>query len=177
MNSWWWAVLGWQPTLTVDVSLAFAPLGRPFTGPWDALSLSSGSGRMRIRPSSQMCRFLLACLLLIAPAGCVGIKAHDARLRNAVDDGWERFEASRSLNVSPETGDRSRPPWAALPGSGRPRGRGPAARGSSPDPIRARWGDRPGRVVVSCRAWPARRESRSWRWPGTAMPPLSPRWP
>ena len=34
----------------------------------------------------------------------MGVNARDARLRNAVEDGWERFEASRGLNVSLETG-------------------------------------------------------------------------
>jgi len=43
-------------------------------------------------------------LLIMVPAGCADIKARDARLRNAIEDGWERVEANRGLNVSFETG-------------------------------------------------------------------------
>jgi pimeloyl-ACP methyl ester carboxylesterase len=43
-------------------------------------------------------------VLCIAAAGCAAIEARDARLRNAVEDDWERIEASRRLNVSAETG-------------------------------------------------------------------------
>jgi pimeloyl-ACP methyl ester carboxylesterase len=52
---------------------------------------------------SEFSRVLAACLLLLAPIGCAGIKANDARFRNAVEDGWEHFEAIRGLNVSHET--------------------------------------------------------------------------
>ncbi len=48
--------------------------------------------------------FAIACLLIMAPSGCADIKARDARLRNAIEDGWERVEANRGLNVSFETG-------------------------------------------------------------------------
>ncbi|MFI5458911.1 MAG: esterase/lipase family protein [Isosphaerales bacterium] len=41
----------------------------------------------------------IACLLIIAPAGCTDIKARDPRLRNAIEDGWERVEANHGLNV------------------------------------------------------------------------------
>jgi pimeloyl-ACP methyl ester carboxylesterase len=54
------------------------------------------SSRSRLSP------VLVACLLSITPAGCMGIDARDARLRNAVEDGWERFEANRGLDLSPE---------------------------------------------------------------------------
>lgn len=53
---------------------------------------------------SRLTQALAAYLLFITPAGCIGVNARDARLRNAVEDGWERIEASRGLNVSLETG-------------------------------------------------------------------------
>ncbi len=60
-------------------------------------------GPVRRRSSrSRLSPVLVACLLSITPAGCMGVDARDARLRNAVEDGWERFEASRSLDLSPE---------------------------------------------------------------------------
>ena len=102
-------------------------------------------------PVSLLSRVLAACLLVIVPAGCAGIKAHDARLRNAVEDGWERVQASRGLNVSVRDGCRPRPPAVAGRGPGRPGRRGAAAGGSSSDPIRARRGPRPGGVVLSRR--------------------------
>ena len=55
-------------------------------------------------PRSRLSRIVAACLLFITPAGCIGVNARDARLRNAVEDGWERVLASRGLNVSLETG-------------------------------------------------------------------------
>ena len=55
----------------------------------------------RVRRSSRM---LAACLLIVIPAGCMGVSVNEARLRNAVSDGWERLEANRGLNVSLETG-------------------------------------------------------------------------
>jgi pimeloyl-ACP methyl ester carboxylesterase len=47
---------------------------------------------------------VLAASLFITPIGCIGVAARDARLRNAVEDGWERVEASRGLNLSFESG-------------------------------------------------------------------------
>ncbi len=58
---------------------------------------------LRQGPLSCSTRILAACLLLFAPAGCVSIKANDARVRNAFEDGWERVEAFRGLNVCPES--------------------------------------------------------------------------
>jgi Alpha/beta hydrolase family len=52
----------------------------------------------------HLSRILAVCVLVIAPAGCLGVNARDDRLRNAVEDGWERIEANRGLNVSLETG-------------------------------------------------------------------------
>jgi len=43
-------------------------------------------------------------LLIIASTGCVDVRARDARLRNAIDESWERVEANRGLNVSFEMG-------------------------------------------------------------------------
>jgi pimeloyl-ACP methyl ester carboxylesterase len=60
-----------------------------------------GSDDWRV-PASPLLRIAAACLLMIAPAGCVGITANDAPLRIAVEDGWERVEATRGLNVSLE---------------------------------------------------------------------------
>src|SRR5260370_35878877 len=54
--------------------------------------------------ASRLSGTLAACVLCFAAAGCAGIEAHDARLRNAVEDDWQRIEASRRLNVSAETG-------------------------------------------------------------------------
>ena len=47
---------------------------------------------------------MIASFIAMTCAGCVGVNARDARLRNAVADGWERFETNRGLNLSPETG-------------------------------------------------------------------------
>jgi pimeloyl-ACP methyl ester carboxylesterase len=54
-------------------------------------------------PTSRPGRSLAACILSIALAGCVGIETNDARIRNAVEDGWERTLATRGLDVSPAT--------------------------------------------------------------------------
>ena len=63
---------------------------------------NSGPGSRR-SPESRLGLVVAACLLIVTPAGCMGVNARDARLRNAVEDHWERFEASRSLDVSLET--------------------------------------------------------------------------
>jgi pimeloyl-ACP methyl ester carboxylesterase len=60
--------------------------------------------RNRRTPWLRLSRALATCLLFITATGCIGVDARDARLRNAVEDGWERLEASRGLNVSLETG-------------------------------------------------------------------------
>jgi len=59
------------------------------------------NGRTRV---SRLSRTLAMCMISFTLAGCANIKAHDARIRNVVEDGWERVEASRGLNVSFETG-------------------------------------------------------------------------
>jgi pimeloyl-ACP methyl ester carboxylesterase len=46
----------------------------------------------------------IPCLLWIALTGCLDVRARDARLRNAINDHWERVEAIRGLNVSFDTG-------------------------------------------------------------------------
>ena len=63
----------------------------------------SGIGRWR-PPATRLSHIVVTCLLLIAPAGCVGVSARDAPLRNAIADGWERLETNRGLNLSLETG-------------------------------------------------------------------------
>ncbi len=75
--------------------------GRP---PGRTTSLERPGPRDRRPAGSRLRRILAACLLFITPAGCIGVNARDARLRNAVEDGWERALASRGLNVSLETG-------------------------------------------------------------------------
>jgi pimeloyl-ACP methyl ester carboxylesterase len=55
-------------------------------------------------PGPRLSRIVAACFLFITAAGCIGVDARDARLRNALEDGWERIEASRGLNVSLESG-------------------------------------------------------------------------
>ena len=57
--------------------------------------------RQRLAAAESRCNRMLAD----HRAGRVrDIKARDARLRNAIEDGWERIEANRGLNVSFETG-------------------------------------------------------------------------
>ena len=53
-------------------------------------------------PMSRLKRFLVAGVLCFASAGCIGIKAHDARLWNAVEDIGERIEANLRADLSPE---------------------------------------------------------------------------
>jgi pimeloyl-ACP methyl ester carboxylesterase len=53
---------------------------------------------------SRVTRILVAAILGFASAGCAGIKAHDARLRNAFEDIEERIEANRGVRLSPESG-------------------------------------------------------------------------
>ncbi len=74
-------------------------------GPHGRTALRQQHGpRNRRPPRSRLSLALAACLLVITPAGCIGVNAHDARFRNAVEDGWERVLASRGLNLSLETG-------------------------------------------------------------------------
>jgi pimeloyl-ACP methyl ester carboxylesterase len=73
------------------------PLGRPTWRNYPAPGI-------RRTPGSRLGQVLAACLLFVTPAGCIGVNAYDTRLRNAVEDGWERLEASRGLDVSLETG-------------------------------------------------------------------------
>ena len=40
----------------------------------------------------------------IAPVGCLGIRADDARLSNTVEDGWEQFETARHAPLPPDLG-------------------------------------------------------------------------
>jgi pimeloyl-ACP methyl ester carboxylesterase len=46
---------------------------------------------------------LAFCFIAAIDSGCAGISANDARVRNAFEDSWERFETVRGLNVSPES--------------------------------------------------------------------------
>jgi pimeloyl-ACP methyl ester carboxylesterase len=61
----------------------------------------SGRGNGR-PPRSRVARLLVAGVVSFASAGCAGIKAHDARLRNAVDDIGERIAANLGADFSPE---------------------------------------------------------------------------
>ena len=54
-------------------------------------------------PAARLSRIAIACVITMTCAGCVGISARDARVRNAVEDGWERVETHRGLDVSLET--------------------------------------------------------------------------
>jgi pimeloyl-ACP methyl ester carboxylesterase len=66
-------------------SLRGRPQSRPVPGP--------GPGRA-----------VVACMLIVAEAGCVDISIRDEHLKNVIDDHWERFEATHTLNVSGATG-------------------------------------------------------------------------
>jgi pimeloyl-ACP methyl ester carboxylesterase len=63
----------------------------------------SGPANRRL-PSLRVSRILVAGMLSFASAGCAGIKAHDARLRNAVEDIGERIEANSGVHLSAESG-------------------------------------------------------------------------
>jgi pimeloyl-ACP methyl ester carboxylesterase len=73
-----------------------APLGRATWPRHDGLLVQRSRAH-------RLGRALSACLLSLALTGCADIKAHDTRLRNAVDDDWERVQACHGLNVSAET--------------------------------------------------------------------------
>src|SRR5271166_5017641 len=49
-------------------------------------------------------RAVVACLLIVAAAGCADISTRDEHLKNVIDDHWERFEATHTLNVSGASG-------------------------------------------------------------------------
>ena len=119
---------------------------------------------------------LAACALAIAPAGCLGIKANDARLRHSIEDGWEQLETAPRLNVSPATTNvliRH--------------GLYPQAREDPASAVRALDAELQSRTEpdgalalaeLSYHVGVAgKRDGPSWRWPGIATRPRSPRWP
>ena len=73
------------------------PLGR---SSWTKRSRSE-TGRLTAPRDARM---LVAILFGFASAGCVGIKAHDARLRNTALDLGERIDANRGVHLSLESG-------------------------------------------------------------------------
>jgi len=49
-------------------------------------------------------RAVVVCTLIMAVAGCADISTRDEHLKNVIDDHWERFEATHTLNVSGASG-------------------------------------------------------------------------
>ncbi len=45
----------------------------------------------------------IACVLMVAAAGCANINARDAHLKNAINDHWERAQSTYSVNLSGPT--------------------------------------------------------------------------
>ena len=128
-------------------------------------------------PGSRWRAAAIACLLIIAPAGCADIKARDAWLRNGIDDAWERVEAkSRSER-------QFRRPFAVL---ARQRLLAQAQEDPPRQRVCSRLVSKPNASPMGRSLWPncvitpadvPDERHRSWRWPGTATPPFLPRWP
>ena len=110
-------------------------------------------------PLPRQSAAVIACLLIIASTGCVDVRARDARLRNAIDESWERVEANRGLNVSLETGSVLARLGLLARGAVRSGQGGACPGGTSPEPTASPVA---GSLWPSClitSAWRGRRES------------------
>ena len=106
MKSWCRAGLGWRRKSGVSARVIAISRRWPLTRRPGTLSRTESREIEAVSLGIQPTKFSLVaavCLLMIAPAGCVGIQANRARLRNAVEDRWERLDATRGLDVSPAT--------------------------------------------------------------------------
>ena len=179
MKSWCRAGLGWRRKSGVSARVIAISRRWPLTRRPGTLSRTESREIEAVSLGIQPTKFSLVaavCLLMIAPAGCVGIQANRARLRNAVEDRWERLDATRGLDVSPAT--------AAVLGR-----QGLILRRNETRPARCGCWNRGCKLKQnptallpwpSCRtmwAWPARPEVRRPHWAGIATPPRLPRSP
>ena len=107
MKSWCRAGLGWRRKSGVSAGVIAVSQRWPLTRRSGTLSRTETRKieAVSLRAQSTTVRVVVAvCLLMIVPAGCVGIQANRARLRNAVEDRWERLEATRRTGCEPRDG-------------------------------------------------------------------------
>ena len=65
--------------------------------------MASLHGRPRLPGPRFGLGHAVVAMLIVAMTGCASISTKDEHLKNVIDDHWERFEATRSLNVSGAT--------------------------------------------------------------------------